>query len=1221
MRRRPAIFLASLFAAFIFISPHANAQPADRIPAVTDDSRTVTLAGNQHPLARMEYDAGPAAPETRLERMILVLQSGATQQQELEALLAAQQDPRSPLYHQWLTPESFAERFGASSNDIGRIVAWLGAQGFSIDEIPAGGRAIVFSGSAAQVQAAFHTPIDRYRVRGQAHLANAADPQIPEALAGVAAGVASLHDFRRQPMHTAPQTSPQYSGGGGNYYLSPADFATIYDIDPLYANGVSGTGESIAIVGRTNIPMSDVSAFRQNFGLPANNPTVIVNGTDPGVVSQDELSEADLDVEWSGAVAPQATVNFVVSASTNTTDGVDLSAEYIVSHNLAAVMSTSFGSCEQYMGSAELSFYNNLWQQAAAQGITALVAAGDSGAAGCDGGSDPAATGPQAVNGLCSTPYSVCVGGTEFNEGANAAQYWSTANASNWSSARGYIPEMVWNESGANGGTGLWAGGGGASAYYPKPSWQSGPGVPADGLRDVPDVSLTASGHDCYLMYQEGSLVGIAGTSAASPSFAGLMALVNQQTGSRQGNANVSLYALASLQESGGRAYFHDVTTGNNTVPGLIGFSAAPGYDRASGLGSVDAAVLVNHWTDANSSGQPAFTLTVTPGTAALAAGGAQTVAAQVTATGGFNAAVTLSASGMPAGVTAVFPAGTLPAPGSGSSSLNIAAASTVASGVYAIRITATGGGLTQTFNLPLTISGPGCTLAASVTSFTLNPGGAASTQVSCGSVTAGFATPLKLGVSGAPQWVTITASSATVTPGSGQTNLTISTAGSAPAGSYTFTVTATGGGLSLSLPMSLTINPAPAFTLSLAPVSINVPQGGFGQVTIVTAPTGAFNSAVALSATGMPTGVSASFSQGSIRAPGGGVGTLTIQASAAATAGAYNLTVKATGGGVTKTETLLVIIQAPAAFKLAVAQNSLVVAPSSIAATTVTVSGLVGAFNSAVALSIAPTAGGSLPAGLNPSFTPARIPAPGAGTSILSFAPNAIATPGAYPLTITASGGNLTQTAALTLTVSPPPSFTLHAAAFSLNVLAGGSAGTQITAAALNGFTSLVALSAGALPPGVILTFSPAGMSGNGGHTTINVQTTSAAAPGAYTLKVSATGGNATASVNIALNVGQLVVTPASTALTVKRPNTGSVVITVSVTGAYAGSVTISVVGLPKGVTAAFSPASAPNPDSAAVTLKLTAASTTAPGAYPVTISAASDGVTQSARLTLTVQ
>jgi pseudomonalisin len=407
-------FAAALAAALFF-------SPLFLLAQTIDESRIITLAGNRPPLARAEFDAGPVAPDYSLQHMILVLRPDPRRQAELASLLAAQQDPGSPQFHQWLTPSDFENQFGASREDVDRVTQWLASHGFSIDEIPAGRQSIIFSGTAAEVESAFHTSIRTYNVAGRIHHANSADPQIPEALASILAGAVSLHDFRRAPMHHG--VTPQFTSGSA-HYLAPGDFATIYDVAPLYSSSITGAGQSIAIVGRVNIRVSDVQAFRTLFGLPSNNPTVIVNGSDPGIWSTDEEAEADLDVEWSGAVAPQATIKFVVSASTSMTDGVDLSAQYIVSNNVAPVLSASFGSCESAMGTAERAFYNNLWQQAAAQGITAMVSAGDSGAAGCDSPSASTAVYGLAVNGLCSTPYSVCVGGTEFNE-ASSNNYWS----------------------------------------------------------------------------------------------------------------------------------------------------------------------------------------------------------------------------------------------------------------------------------------------------------------------------------------------------------------------------------------------------------------------------------------------------------------------------------------------------------------------------------------------------------------------------------------------------------------------------------------------------------------------------------------------------------------------------------------------------------------------------------------------------------------------------
>lgn len=570
--------------------------PVRRITTRIDESQVVSLAGNVHPLARPQFDEGMVSADFPLDRMMLVLQPTTAQKSELDAFLAAQQDPDSADFHQWLTPAQFGERFGASNQDLSQVTAWLSARGFAIDEIAAGRNLIVFSGSAGQVFDTFHTELHRYRVNGVDHTANAQDPQIPAAVAGVVRGVVSLHDFRRtSEMHgrNASSLSPDYSAGS-THYMFPADFATIYDVNPLYEAGTTGTGVSIAIAGRSNIKLSDVAAFRSITNLPTNMPTVTIVGADPGLVANDQ-AESTLDVEWSGAVAPAATVNLVVVQSTATTDGIDLAAAYIVNHATAPVLSVSYGSCEQEMGAAELAFYNELWAQAGSEGISVFVASGDSGAAGCSAGADTIGT-EQAVNGLCSSPYATCVGGTQFTEGSNAAAYWSAANAAGNGSALGYIPEVVWNESATDGGVGLWASGGGPSTVYPQPAWQSevSGASAANGMRGVPDVALAAANHDGAFAITNGSRWIASGTSVAAPEFAALMALaVEKQRGAAQGNANPNLYA----KSNGAHNPFHATQAGDNSVHGVSGFIASGAtYNLATGLGSVDAAILVNEW-------------------------------------------------------------------------------------------------------------------------------------------------------------------------------------------------------------------------------------------------------------------------------------------------------------------------------------------------------------------------------------------------------------------------------------------------------------------------------------------------------------------------------------------------------------------------------------------------------------------------------------------------
>jgi|HubBroStandDraft_2_1064218.scaffolds.fasta_scaffold06809_4 hypothetical protein len=632
--------ITAVFAAVVLLYPcHAlRAQTtqlgASRVGAI-DESALVVLKGNRHPLAAAANDRGEVIPDLPMERMVLVLTREATAEAALQTLLASQQDKSSPNFHAWLSPSQFGEQFGVSKADLQKVTAWLESHGFHVNRVSQGGIAIEFAGTAGQVREAFHTPIHSYFVNGEQHYANALDPQIPAALAPVVAGINTLHNFRKKPaVHLLGKASrvadtslwqPEFTFNGAAgvaHYLAPGDFAKIYNTATLYQNGIDGTGQSIAIAARNNINLSDVQIFRLAFGLTVNDPQIILDGPDPGNLTGSEETEADLDVEWSGAIAPKATIKFVVSASTNSTDGIDLSALYIVDNNLAPVLSVSFGQCEKSLGQTENTFYNNLWEQAAAEGITAVISSGDNGPAGCDSANQatPASQGV-AVNGLASTPFNIAVGGTQFNENGADSAYWSATNGPNQSSALGYIPENVWNESCADpnlcGAATLFASSGGASTLYSKPSWQAGPGVPNDGKRDLPDVSLdAAAGHDGYLLCQDGicttnangqlvnaELVG--GTSAGAPTFAAIMALIDQKTNSRQGQANFVLYPLAAGQNAANcnsstppqmRCIFNDITVGNNNVPGQTGSSATAGYDLATGWGSINAANLAANW-------------------------------------------------------------------------------------------------------------------------------------------------------------------------------------------------------------------------------------------------------------------------------------------------------------------------------------------------------------------------------------------------------------------------------------------------------------------------------------------------------------------------------------------------------------------------------------------------------------------------------------------------
>lgn len=618
--------LVSGFGKFAF--PQAEAGAVRRITTSIDNSETVTLAGQVHYLARRQFDRGEVAPDLPMDRINLLLRGTPEQETALQQLLIEQQDPNSPKYHQWLTPEQFGEKFGASVADLQTITNWLSQQGFHDIVVGKGRRSIEFSGTATQVEQAFHTEIHKFSANGTAFIANSKAPTIPVAFAPVIRGFASLNNYphrasvqilKRAPVaiRRGADATPQFNLASGGNALGPGDFATIYNVAPLWKKGVDGTGQSIAVVGRSGLYGSDPSSFRNIFGMPPEDWTMIVNGGDPGVGSTGDVVEASLDIEWAGAVAKNAKIYYVATKSTNASDGVDLSAQYVVDHNLAGILSVSYGFCEAEQ-SAD-TFYQMLWQQAAAQGISVFVSAGDSGSAGCD---DPTVKSPSthglAVSGLASTPDNVAVGGTALNDAPTPSVYWSATNDATKASALSYIPETTWNDSSS---TSIHAGSGGVSSIYATPVWQSGAGVPtsdpgATGQhhRYLPDVSLSAAGHVPYLVCAMSScsmadsngqleLYQVYGTSVSSPAFAGIMALVDQSAGGRQGNPNFHFYPLA--QTAG---IFHDITTGTNAVPCssgtgcsngvLSGYAAGLGYDLATGWGSVDANALVNNWSN-----------------------------------------------------------------------------------------------------------------------------------------------------------------------------------------------------------------------------------------------------------------------------------------------------------------------------------------------------------------------------------------------------------------------------------------------------------------------------------------------------------------------------------------------------------------------------------------------------------------------------------------------
>ena len=695
-----------------FLSNPSSAQQKPVLSGTVDDSVRVTIAGSKHPLAQPRFDIGAIDPTTQFNRMLLVLAPSPQQEKELQSFLDSQQDKSSPNFHHWLTPQEFGRKFGPSPQDLATVKGWLVQHGFSVDAVAQSGRWIRFSGTAGQTERAFGTIMRQYQIGNQLHIANATEISLPAGIAPVVSGIASLHNFFKKPM--VSRVMQATSNGDGTYSilnpdatfntpsgpvhaLTPGDYANIYQLKPLYTatpTPLTGAGTTIAIVARSDANFSDFSDFRTITGIP---PGQLINTLadppDPGFdATADDSVEADLDAEWAGGIAPGATINMVVSESTATTDGVDLAAAYIVDHDLAPVMNVSFGACEADLGAAENAFFNALWEQASAQGISVMVSSGDSGAAGCDFSAQlTAATHGLAVSGIASTPFNTAVGGTQFQENGKDASFWSSTNTTTGVSASGYIPEAGWNEScdptvanspcASLGLFLLGSSGGGSSSIYSKPSWQNGiPGMPADLTRDIPDLSLSAAGHDGYVICFDfscgsGLVAIVGGTSASSPSFAAMIAIINQPLG-RQGLANYKLYQLAQQPNAfcnsatrldpsvppPSSCLFNDVIFGSNGVPGQPGFVAGPSYDLVTGLGSVNAANLVNAWK-AISLASTSLVIQ-SAGTATISAVHGQPVPLTVTVTGVNShnptggVALASSVSG-PLGAVAIAPSGT----------------------------------------------------------------------------------------------------------------------------------------------------------------------------------------------------------------------------------------------------------------------------------------------------------------------------------------------------------------------------------------------------------------------------------------------------------------------------------------------------------------------------------------------------------------------------------
>jgi len=1009
-------FFSLVVLAVLIVAPCVDAQVetgAHARPRVTqsiDETNRVTLEGNTHPEARHANDRGTVANDFAMEHMLLQLKRSPEQEQALQQFIDELQTKGSPNFHHWLTAQEFGERFGMAKPDLDAVSGWLESHGFKVNVVYPNGMVIDFSGTAAQVRKAFQTEMHYLEVKGEKHIANISDPRIPAALAPVVAGVVSLHDFRPHTMYKMRRPKGQFtfpdSLGGTNYAVVPADLATIYNLNPLFSAGLSGQGQTIVLIEDTDVfSASDWNSFRSTLGLsgytsasfaqvhprPSSGPN---NCGAPGVIAPND-AEAILDAEWASAAAPSAAIEMAACADTTVTFGGLIAVQNLINTNSAppSIMSISYGQCETVNGAAANAAYSSTYQQAVAEGVSVFVAAGDSGAAGCDN-SVAEATHGIGVNAFASTAYNVAVGGTDFSDTYNNtnATYWNSSNTSSFGSAISYIPEIPWNDSCAGllfsnyegfsptyGSTSLCndpslgpyvlstvAGGGGPSqcatgapstagvvsgscAGWAKPSWQNVLGNPNDGVRDTPDVSLFAAdglwSHYYVFCWSDTTNGGAAcgsdpsawsgagGTSFASPIMAGIQALINQKAGGPQGNPAPVYYQLAAA-EYGSSGSSSCNSSNGNTVSSSCIF-----YDVTFGDMDVDC-VGPNCYLGGGSVG-----VLSTSNTSFAPAYGSTVGWDFATGIGTVNAA-NLVNNWLPATTQPTF------------------------------------------------------TLSASPASLTFLQGAAGSTTITIHPLN-GFSGSVNLTASGLPSGVSATFGT---NPATTTSVLTLSATGSATIGSFTLTVTGASGSLSSKAAITVTVNPVGDYTFSALPSSLSVVQGAKGTSTIAVTPQSGFNSNVSLSATGLPSGVTATFSPN----PATATSTLTLTASGTASTGTVTVTVAGTSGNLSHTTTIALTVTAQPNFSLSASPSSLTVTQGTNGTSTVTITPQNG-FNGNVNLSAS-----GLPTGVTAAFSPN----PATATSTLTLAASSTATTGMATVTITGTSGTLTHTTSIALTV-----------------------------------------------------------------------------------------------------------------------------------------------------------------------------------------------------------
>ncbi len=872
-----------------------------------DESKLVTLGGNTRPEATARYDRGLVADDLSMDHMLLLLKRSPEQERELEKFIDELHDKSSPQFHRWLTAQEFGDRFGVANQDRETIKNWLQSHGFKVNVDYTNNVFIDFSGTAGQIRAAFHTEIHHLNVKGEKHIANMSDPRIPEALAPAIAGVVSLNDFKP---HTMYRPRKQYTDGsclfGTCYLVVPGDLATIYNLNPLFSEGISGQGQTIVVLEDTDVyTTADWTSFRSVFGLSSYTegsftqihpapPSGSNNCTDPGVNGDDD--EAILDAEYSSAAAPSAAI-VLASCSDTSAFGGQIALLNLLNESSTppAIVSMSYGECEAISGAALNASFNTTFQQAVTEGVSVFVSSGDADAAACD--RNLTATHGIGITGWGETAYNVSVGGTDYADTYEKenSTYWSATNSPTYESALSYVPEIPWNDScasvllslfegfsepygssgfcnsseaqsldvlGSTGGSGGPSGCAtgvpstpaevsGTCAGYPKPSYQSLFGNPSDGVRDIPDVSLFAA-NGIWDHYYPFCFSGPGGASCSEAP--------DEWPGA--GGTSFSSPIMAGIQ-----ALVNQKVGERQGQPDYVYYSLANTEYGASGNSACNS-------TLGNKVGSSCIFYDVTLGDI------------DTDCIGKVDCY-------LPSGVRGVL---------STSDSADDPAYGTQTGWDFA-----TGIGSVNAYNLvnAWPTGAAGFTLSANPNAVTISKGGASGASTIIITPQGGFSGSVTLAATGLPKGVT---ASFSPNPTTTSSTLTLTASKTAKAGTATVTITGTSGSLSASTTLTLTVDALGNFKLTASPKTLSIAEGASGTSTITITPTDGFDQEVTLSASGLPSGVTASFSPN----PATSTSTLTLQVSGSAAAGKSTITIDGTSGSLSHKTTIKLTVTAP---------------------------------------------------------------------------------------------------------------------------------------------------------------------------------------------------------------------------------------------------------------------------------------------------------------------